>query len=189
MIAKLKHRYTPEEYLEFERNAEYKSEYFDGEIFAMAGASERHNLISGNVFAALHAQFRKRPCKVYSNDMRLKVSPTGLYTYPDIAAVCGQAMFDDEYKDILLNPAVIMEVLSKYSEDYDRGEKFKNYQTIESLEEYLLISQEKVHIEHYVRQPNRQWLFSEIDNIRKSVILTSINCKLRLTDIYDKVEI
>lgn len=189
MPSQPKPRYTPEEYLTLERKAEYKSEYFAGEIFAMSGASEQHNLIAGNVFAALHAQFRNRPCKVYANDMRVKVSPTGLYTYPDVVALCGEPQFDDEQKDTLLNPVVIIEVLSPSTEAYDRGDKFGHYRKLTSLAEYVLISQEKPHIEHYVRQPDNQWLLSEASSLQDTVQLPSINCTLMLAEVYDKVEV
>src|SRR5262249_14191303 len=150
------------------------SEYFAGEIFVMSGASERHNLIVANVVATLHAQFRNRPCKVYPSDMRVKVSATGLYTYPDVVALCGEARFDDDYQDTLLNPTVIVEVLSPSTEAYDRGDKFGHYRKLASLAEYVLISQEKVHIEHYVRQSNNQWLLSEASNTQDTLQLPSI---------------
>ena len=181
-------RYTPEEYLTLERKAEYKSEYVNGAIFAMSGASERHNVIVLNIGASLHAQFRNRPCRVYASDMRVKVSQTGLYAYPDIVALCGEPQFDDAQKDILLNPAVIIEVLSPSTEAYDRGGKFEHYRKLASLAEYLLVSQEKPHIEHYVRQPDNLWLLSEASNLQDTVHLPSINCSLSVADVYEKVE-
>lgn len=180
-------RYTPEEYLMRERQAEYKSEYLAGEIFAMSGASERHNLIAGNIFAAFHAQLRGRPCRAYVNDMRVKVSTTGLYTYPDVVALCGEPQFDDEQKDTLLNPTVIVEVLSPSTEAYDRGGKFGHYRKLASLAEYVLVSQEESHIEHYVRQPDNQWLLSEASGLQEAVQLPSINCTLALSEVYEKV--
>ncbi len=180
---------TPEEYLALERQAEYKSEYFDGEIFAMSGASPTHNQITANVLAEIHAQFKKRPCRVYVNDMRVKVSPTGLYTYPDIVALCDKPRFDDAQKDTLLNPTVLIEILSDSTANYDRGAKFKHYRTLDSLKEYLLVAQNEYHIEHYVRQANNQWLLSETSHLIDVIELPSINCRLVLTDIYDKVEI
>jgi Uma2 family endonuclease len=189
MSAQLKIRLTPEEYLAVERKAEYKSEYLAGEVFAMSGASEAHNLIAGNVFAALHAQLRKRPCKVYPSDMRVKVSATDLYTYPDVTVVCGEAQFDDDRQDTLLNPTVIVEVLSPSTEGYDRGAKFEHYRKLESLREYVLIAQDKHHVEHYVRQPDNQWLLSETDSLPDTIHLPSINCDLALADVYDKVDI
>jgi Uma2 family endonuclease len=181
--------HTPEEYLVLERKAGYKSEYFAGEIFAMSGASEQHNLIVANVVATLHTQFRNRPCKVYASDMRVKVSPTGLYTYPDVVALCSEPRFDDDQKDTLLNPTVIIEVLSPSTEAYDRGDKFGHYRKLASLTEYVLISQEKIHIERYVRQPDNQWLLSETSGLHDTVQLPSINCTLVLDEVYEKVEI
>ncbi|HIE02111.1 MAG TPA: Uma2 family endonuclease [Thiotrichaceae bacterium] len=180
---------TPEEYLALERKAEYKSEYFEGEIFAMSGASPTHNQITANVLAEIHAQFKKRPCRVYVNDMRVKVSPTGLYTYPDIVALCDKPRFDDAQQDTLLNPSVLIEVLSDSTANSDRGAKFKHYRTLDSLKEYLLVAQDEYHIEHYVRQATYQWLLSETSNLQEVIELPSINCRLALTDIYDKVEI
>ncbi|MBI3797413.1 MAG: Uma2 family endonuclease [Deltaproteobacteria bacterium] len=182
------HSYTPEEYLALERKAEFKSEYLAGEIFAMSGASRQHNLIAGNVFASLHAQFRHRPCEVYMGDMRVKVSSTGLYTYPDVVALCGEPRFDDEQKDTLLNPTVIIEVLSPSTEAYDRGGKFGHYRKLDSLQEYVLISQEEPHVEHYVRQSDTQWLLSEASSEQGSIQLPSISCTLALAEVYEKVE-
>jgi Uma2 family endonuclease len=189
MAAQTKIFVTPQEYLAIERETEYKSEYLNGEIFAMSGASKRHNLITANVLAELHAQLKKRPCTIYPSDMRVKVSATGLYTYPDVTIVCGEAEFDDAQQDTLLNPTVIVEVLSKTTENYDRGEKFEHYRKIGSLTEYVLVAQDKYHVEHYVRQPDNQWLLSETDDLQDTLHLPSINCHLALTDIYDKVGI
>jgi Uma2 family endonuclease len=180
---------TPEEYLAIEREAEYKSEYFNGEIFAMSGASPEHNQIVTNIVGELYAQFKKRPCRVYANDIRVKVSTTGLYTYPDVVAMCDKPRFDDEQKDTLLNPTVIIEVLSDSTANYDRGEKFKHYRSLDSLVEYILIAQDECHIEHYVRQANNQWLLLETHDLLETIELSSINCHLALSDVYDKVEI
>ena len=182
-------RLTPEEYLEIERNSECKSEYLDGEIFAMTGASRKHNLISVNTTVSLYAQLEGRDCEVYASDMRVKVNPTGLYTYPDVVVVCGAPQFEDEHVDTLLNPVVIIEVLSKSTEGYDRGEKFEHYRSIETLAEVLMIAQGKYHVEHYVRQSDNQWLLSETNNLSESINLSSINCILRLADVYKKIEI
>jgi Uma2 family endonuclease len=179
--------YSSQEYLALERNAEQRHEYFDGEIFAMSGASERHNLIVGNVLASIHAQLRGQPCKVYASDMRVKVSATGLYTYPDVVALCGEAHFDDEQRDTLLNPSLVIEVLSASTEGYDRGEKFAHYRRLETLSEYLLISQDKCRIEEYVRQPDNQWLMSEVSKLEERIELPSIKCTLLLSDVYDKI--
>lgn len=188
MSLQARRRFTPEEYLTLERKAEYKSEYYDGEIFAMLGANEKHNLIAGNIFASLHAQFRNRPCRAYTSDMRVKVRPGNMYSYPDVIAVCGQPQFDDEYKDHLVNPTVIVEVLSSSTEAYDRGDKALRYRQLASIQEYLLVSQEEPHVEHYVRQPDNQWLLTETSDLGVTVQLASIDCTLTLAEIYDKVE-
>lgn len=179
--------FTPEEYLTIERNARQRSEYFAGEIFAMGGASERHNLIVTNIVGELRQQLKGRPCKVYANDMRVKVSRTGLYTYPDVVVACDGARFDDEHKDTLLNPTLIIEVLSQSTEAYDRGEKAGHYRKLESLAEYLLVAQDKQHIERYVRQDHEQWLLTEASGLQGSVRLSSIECELALAEVYDKV--
>lgn len=189
MSAQPEHLFTPDEYLALEREAQTRSEYYAGEIFAMAGASQRHNLIAGNVFARLHTQLRQRQCTVYPSDMRLKVSATGLYTYPDVTVVCGPARFDDQHRDTLLNPTLIVEVLSRATAGYDRGETFEQYRKLESFAEYLLISQERCYIEHFLRQAGNQWLLSESERLLDVIELTSIGCSLTLADVYEKVEI
>ena len=180
-------RVTPEEYLAQERQALYKSEYLNGEIFAMSGANREHNLICVNVSASLHAQLRQRPCEAYVSDMRVKVSPTGLYTYPDVVVVCGEPQFEDAHVDTLLNPTVIVEVLSPSTEDYDRGTKFEHYRALPSLQEYLLISQDKVHIVHYVKQADATWVLSETTRPEDRFQLPSISCDLSVAEMYDKV--
>jgi Uma2 family endonuclease len=189
MSSQTSQKYSPIEYLAIERSSQQKNEYFNGEIFAMGGASERHNLIVGNVFASLHIQLRGKPCKVYSSDMRVKVSATGLYTYPDVVALCGEASFDDEQQDTLLNPTVIIKVLSKSTEGYDRGEKFAHYRKVESIKEYVLISQDKSRVECYTRQAGNQWLMSEVTQSQEVLNLPAINCTLLVSDIYDKVDL
>ena len=182
-------RLTPDEYLTIERQAEYKSEYFNGEVFAMSGGTKQHNLITVNVSSSLHAQLRKRPCTVYSSDQRVKVSATGLYTYPDISVVCGEAKYDNNQQDTLLNPTVIIEVLSKSTAGYDRDEKFAHYRKLDSLSQYVLIAQVRCHVETYTRQASGDWLLSETDEIQQSITLPAIECRLTLSDIYEKVEI
>jgi len=180
---------TPAEYLAFERKSETKHEYYAGNIYTMAGASERHNLIVANLVIEIGVQFRKRPYRIYPSDMRVKISETGLYTYPDVTVVCGRPQFEDNQSDILLNPTVIIEVLSKSTEGYDRGKKFQHYRTIDTLMEYLLIAQDSYHVEHYVRQTDGQWLLSEATHLQDIVHLPTINCDLTLADVYDKVEL
>lgn len=178
---------TVEEYLAREREADYKSEYFNGEIFAMAGASEPHVLIVNSIIARLYLQLEHRPCKVYSNDMRLKVSPTGLYTYPDVMVVCGEVQFDDDQLDMILNPAVIVEVLSKSTEIYDRTTKFEHYSKLKSLQEYLLVDQRRPRVELFTKEGEGRWALLTFENLEGIVNLASIDCELALKDIYLKV--
>lgn len=176
------------EYLERERRAEYKSEYYNGEMFAMAGASRRHAVITTNLVMALGQHLDDRPCEVYSNDMRLRVAPTGLYTYPDLMVACGDLQFADDQKDTLLNPALIIEVLSDATRDYDRGQKFEHYRTLPSVLEYVTVAQDRPHIEHWTRQPENRWLLVEYSDISQSIQLASVGCTLPLARIYKKIE-
>jgi Uma2 family endonuclease len=180
---------TPEEYLALERQAEYKSEYLNGEIFAMSGASRGHNLISINISAALHGQLREHPCEVYGSDMRVRVSPTGLYTYPDVVVVYGEPQFADAQLDTLLNPTLIVEVLSPSTEDYDRGTKFEHYRTLTSLQEYLLVAQDRCHVVHYTRQADNTWVLAETTRRDDQIFLPSVACHLSLAEVYAKVHL
>jgi Uma2 family endonuclease len=179
---------TPEEYLEIERQAEYKSEYWQGEMFAMSGAAEPHNLLVPNITVQIHPQLRGRDCRIYSNDMRVSVSATGLYTYPDIVVVCGAPQLLDARRDTLLNPALIVEVLSPSTEAYDRGRKFEHYQSIDSLQQYLLVASERVHADLFTRQSGGQWLLTSTSNVEDTVRLESIGCSIALRESYDGVE-
>ena len=179
---------TPDEYLVKEREAEFKSEYRNGQIVMMPGASREHVLIAGNIFGELYIQLLDRTCEVYVNDMRVKVSDSGLYTYPEVVVVCDEPRFEDGYFDTLLNPTVIVEVLSPSTEDYDRHGKFHSYQTLESLQEYILVSQNEVHIEQYIRQ-DEEWQLMEYISLDDVVINASIECKLAIKAIYAKVKI
>lgn len=178
---------TPEEYLAIERKSEIKHEFFSGKMFAMLGASKRHNLITANIIRVLGNQLLDRPCNVYPSDMRVKVSATGKYTYPDVVVACDEEKYDDVEEDTLLNPVVVIEVLSESTEAYDRGKKFEQYQYIESLTEYLLVAQELYRIEQYVRQCNQEWRYSEYHNVEDVVKLSVIGCELALKDVYTKV--
>ncbi len=180
---------TEEQYLEIERKAEYKSEYFQGEMFAMAGAGYQHNLLIMNAGAALHEQFRSRPCIVMANDMRIRVSKTGLYTYPDVVAFCGEPVLLDGHQDTLLNPSLIIEVLSPSTEAYDRGQKFAQYRSIESLSEYVLVSSDRVQVDLFTRQLDGRWLLTSASNLEDSLELQSVGCRLALADLYDKIEL
>src|SRR6185369_10474366 len=179
--------YTPDEYLALERSCETKHEYYNGEIFAMGGASRYHVLIVTDSVVALGSQLKEGPCQVYSADLRVKVSPTGLYTYPDVIVLCEEPQFSDEQKDTLVNPALIIEVLSESTEDYDRGRKFEQYRTIDSFVEYLLIAQDRPHVEHHARQADGSWLLYETNNLADTIQLKSVPCVLRMADIYAKV--
>ncbi len=178
---------TPGEYLDLERKSEIRSEYVAGRIFVKSGASRRHSLIAGNLFRELSSQMRGRACEARRSDMRVKVSPTGMYTYPDIVAVCGEPRFEDAHVDTLLNPMVIVEVLSESTEAYDRGEKFAHYRRLDTLREYVLVAQDKVRVEHYLRE-GEQWILSEISDPDSTLHLASIDCDVILAAIYDKVE-
>jgi Uma2 family endonuclease len=184
---KKRKRITEAQYLAMERAAETKNEFLDGEIYAMAGASERHNLVATSTLASLYSQLRGRPCRVYPSDMRVKVAATGLYTYPDISVVCGRAELADENRDTLLNPVLIIEVLSKSTAGYDRREKFSQYRRIPTLTDYLLISQTRCLVEHYLRQPDGKWLLTEYNDLNDVVELPSIGCRLALSEVYEQV--
>jgi Uma2 family endonuclease len=187
MAANPRTTYTVEEYLAFERQSETKHEYFAGEIVAMAGASYEHNIIVLNAGASLHAQLRGRSCAAVPSDLRLRVSPIGPLTYPDIMVICGQPQFTDERPDMVTNPTVIIEVLSPSTEGDDRGRKFRHYRTIASLQEYVLIAQDEYRIEHYVRAENGWWRFTEATDLEASIQLESIGCTLALADVYERV--
>jgi Uma2 family endonuclease len=179
-------RLSVDEYLDIERAAETKSEFYDGEMFAMAGASEPHNLISLNIGAELRAALRQRGCRVYPSDMRVKC-PTGLYTYPDVTVVCSEPRFEGSKRDNLLNPLVIVEVLSPSTEAYDRGKKFEHYRTIPSLQAYVLVASDRRSVEHFARQDQGGWLLSE--PIDGTIAISALDCALSLDEIYDLVEL
>jgi len=178
---------TAAEYLAFERAATTKHEYRGGEVVAMASASREHNLIVANLVAELRAALRGRPCETYPSDMRLRVTETGLYTYPDVVVVCGEPQFEDAEVDTLLNPTLIVEVLSPSTEAYDRGDKFEQYRTLPSLREYLLVSQHRPHVERFIRQEGNTWLLTETRGIDATVRLEAIDCTLSLAEVYDRI--
>ncbi|NEX16840.1 MAG: hypothetical protein C1943_09475 [Halochromatium sp.] len=174
---------SPAEYLERERIADTKSEYVAGEIFAMAGATPEHNLIAGNLIRELGNALKKRPCRVYPSDLRVQVADG--YFYPDVSVVCGTPRFSD--RDNLVNPDLIIEVLSSSTADFDMGGKFARYRQIDSLQDYLLVSQESPHLIHYHRQDANHWLMTEITDPNAEVELPGVDCRLALVEIYDKV--
>ena len=187
MAALPKVQLSPEEYLALDRAASTKSEYIDGEIVAMAGASLEHNLIVANVVGSLWGQLRGRSCGIVPSDMRVFVPATGNYVFPDATVVCGSPQLADRHHDILLNPTLIVEVLSDSTEAYDRGGKFAGYRSIPSLQEYLLVAQDKRLLERYVRQPNGDWTLTEFSRPDAVVGLVSVGCQLPLAEVYDRV--
>ncbi len=180
-------RLTPEEYLVRERLAETKSEYYQGEVFARAAASEKHNVIVTNLVFSLAGSVRQRDCRVYSSDMRLLVSNTGLYTYPDVMVVCGKPVLAEQQGDVLTNPLLIVEVLSESTKDYDRGGKFHQYMRIPSLQEYLTVSQTERLIDQSIRQADNSWLIRKLAPANGNVPLHSLGIELDFADVYDKV--
>jgi len=178
---------TPEQYLEIERQAEFRHEYREGERVERAVSNEAHVLLVGNIAASLNRQLRSRRPEVYMCDMRVRVNAY-LYAYPDVAAACEPRFLDAEC-DTLLNPTVIIEVLSESTDAYDRGKKFGHYRTLESLQEYVLVSQDRAQVECYRHQPAGQWLLTAADRLEDTVALESIDCKLRLADIYENIDL
>lgn len=177
---------TAEEYLELERGSEMKHELIDGEMVAMTGGSWSHGLIIGNMVVALKTRLRERRCSVIPSDLRVR-SSADVYVYPDVVVACGEPRLEDNQRDTLLNPALIVEVLSPSTESYDRGRKFEHYQMLDSLKEYVLIAQDRPRIEHYLRQDGHVWLYTEVSNLDGSISLPSLGCEVPLSEIYDQV--
>ena len=179
---------TPQEYIDLERKAlpdanTIRSEYVNGEIIAMSGASRVHNLITMNVSAGLHARLKDSGCEVYANDMRVSAPSTTSYFYPDVVVVCEEPRFEDKTFDTLLNPIILVEVLSPTTEFYDRNEKFSHYQQLQSLQEYILVSPDSVNVERRRRQVD-SWIVTNFQNPAEHLPLTSIQCELPLQEIY-----
>ncbi|XXT17920.1 Uma2 family endonuclease [Sorangium sp. So ce429] len=177
---------SPEEYLALERASEQKHEYANGEIFAMSGCSREHSLLAGSVQRELGNALLERPCEVHTSDMRVKIPSTGRYVYPDASVVCGEPVFEDAEVDTLMNPNVIVEVLSDSSEAYDRGDKFAQYRSVASITDYVLVSQKAVRIEHFHRQPDGRWLLS-ILGPGAQLALESIGVVIEVDRVYLKV--
>lgn len=180
---------TVDEYLELEASADTKSEYFDGEVFTMAGGTPEHNLIAANLIRELGNQLEERPCRVYTSDQRVKIPDTGLYTYPDVTVVCGEPQFEGRDRRALLNPTVIVEVLSETTEADDRGDKFAHYRRLTSLREYVLVASDRRRIERFTRQEGAaEWVLTECGDAAGSHALPSVECALSLPRVYSKVE-
>lgn len=180
--------YTPAEYLALEETADYKSEYYLGEIFAMAGGSLNHSLIKGNLETALHQALAKKPCQVHSSDLRLNVKRRGYYTYPDVMVICGKVEFSEGRTDTLTNPILIVEVLSPSTREYDRVKKFALYKALDSLQAYVLVDSEQVHATYLQRVEGGRWTIEMYDDPEAVLRLESVGCEIPLRRIYDKVE-
>ena len=179
--------YDPDEYLALERAADEKSEYWGGHIYAMAGASREHNIIVSNVNTLLNNQLRDHPCEVYPSDMKVRALGRRRYLYPDVSVVCGEPVLEDDHGDVLVNPTVVVEVLSDSTERVDRGRKFDAYRAVDSLQAYVLIAQDTPLVHAYHRRPDGQWLFSAATALDETLRLPSIDCELPLAEVYRKV--
>lgn len=189
MTAQPQRKISPEEYLELEREADYKSEYFQGEVFAMAGAERNHNRITANLSGEMYIFLKGKSCRSYNSDLKIHIPDNGVYTYPDLLVVCGKEQFVDDKTDTLLNPRIIVEVLSKSTGSYDRGEKFQLYRSIPSLEEYVLIDSQRIAAEVFRKSEQGFWsLMSESYTLEGSIELASIGLTLPMRDIYDQTE-
>jgi Uma2 family endonuclease len=187
MTAQPNQAMTVEEYLAFEETSSIKHEYFAGHIIALAGGNEAHSIISSNINALLHTQLRQRPCTVYTSDMKVRAEQPRKYMYPDISIVCGQPRYEDSKRRVLLNPTVVIEVLSASTERFDRGVKFQWYRSMASIQEYILVSQDTKYIDQYHRQSDNLWSLSSVSGETDALHLSSINCTLTIEDIYEKV--
>jgi Uma2 family endonuclease len=179
---------SPQEYLARERLADCRSEFYRGEMFAMAGGSPRHSLIKTNLVGELRNLLKGRSCTAYDSDLRILVSATGLYTYPDASVICGELQFDDDHRDTVLNPTLLAEVLSDSTEAYDRGKKFDHYRQLPSLREYLLVAQDSPRLERFARNPDGTWTLTIVSGMDQSLALPAIGVTLSLAEVYDKVD-
>jgi len=178
---------TEEQYLEYDRAAEFRSEFLDGEIVAMSGGSRRHSRLKMNLHGLVYAALRDTSCEAFNSDLRVRAS-SRLYTYPDLTIVCGKPMPSDDRQDILLNPTVIFEVLSPSTESYDRGLKLQSYRSIDSLQDYILVAQDQVRVEQYTRGEANTWTFRDYQGADATLAITSIGVSLPLAGIYERVE-
>ncbi len=179
---------TPQEYLDRERTAAYRSQYYRGEMFAMAGATHEHNLAKDNFARETGNQLKDGPCHVVTSDQRVKIEKTGLYTYPDVVVICGQSEFEDDKHDTLLNPHALVEVLSDSTEKFDRGLKFGHYRQIPTLKEYILVAQDRPLVERYMRQADDTWVLTEYSGLAQTFAFATIPVQIPLAEIYRGVE-
>ncbi|MCC5602663.1 Uma2 family endonuclease [Nostoc favosum] len=180
--------YTPEEYLELEEAADYRSEYINGQIIPMAGGTANHNRISLNLSAALNFAFRQQDYEVFMGDVRLWITQKRTYIYPDVMILAGEPEFFNNRKDIILNPQIIVEVLSKSTKGYDREDKFQAYRTISTFQEYLLIDQTQIHVEQFSKTGKKQWTLREYDEEDEAIALVTVPFEISLQDLYNKVK-
>ncbi|HEX2915835.1 MAG TPA: Uma2 family endonuclease [Chloroflexia bacterium] len=188
MLQPAKNYYTPQEYLRLEQRADYKSEYLDGEIYALAGGSPAHNQIAVNLTIDLGLAFRGKPCRVLNSDTKIAVDVKRYYTYPDLSVVCGPLEFVPEHNDTITNPLIIIEVLSPSTRNYDRGLKFERYRSIPTLQAYLVVDSERVFIEYYRKVEHDNWLLETLTTIEAVLRLEAIAVEVPLNSIYDKVD-
>ena len=188
IVAQRAQRITETEYLDLERHAEFKSEFFAGEVFPMSGGTPLHSQIATNLAAELRNELKGKRCVPYNSDLRLKVEATGLLTYPDLSVVCGPLQLATGTDDTVVNPTVIVEVLSDSTEAYDRGKKFENYRLMPSLREYLLVSQKEPRIDQFIRQENEQWLLREAAGLEATLALPALEIKISLAEVFAGVE-
>ena len=181
-------RYTAEQYLEIDRRSERKSEYYDGRIYEMTGATYSHNVVASNTLVGLQTRLRGGPCRAVGSDLRVYIRASGLFTYPDVVVTCGPPEFHDGRRDTLLNPSLLVEVLSPSTEAYDRGEKFAHYRRVESLCDYLLISQDQARVEHFARDGER-WVLTALDGLGQTLALPTIGVELLLVELYEGVDL
>ena len=189
MVERVQKYYTPEEYLALEAKAEYKSEYYNGRIFRMAGGSNRHNQIVSNVNAALNVALLDTPCITYSSDMRILVQANGLYTYADVSGVCAEPEFASRRNDTILNPTLIVEVLSPSTAGYDRGDKFNFYRALPSLQVYILVYQSSMKVECYQKGNEDSWNLTTYTEADQVIKLTTLGIELSLSRFYSKVQL
>jgi Uma2 family endonuclease len=180
--------FTPDEYLGLERQSEIRHEFLDGTVYAMSGEGLAHSKICFNLYVTIGVQLRGTNCSGLSPNMKVRAGEAGLYAYPDLAVFCSEARFHDKHGDVLLNPTVIFEVLSRSTQTYDRGEKFERYKSIETLRDYVLVSQDRPHLEHFSLQPDGTWAHAELEGTDADLTLDSINCRVQLAEIYDRIE-
>jgi len=179
---------TPDEYLERERVASHKSEYYAGEIFAMAGASPSHNALVASIIIALGVRLRGTPCTTFASDLRVECGPSGLFCYPDVSVICGSPQYRDEHRDVVINPTLVVEVLSSSTEGYDRGAKFAQYRRLASLREYVLVSQDEARMEVFTRGDDGRWTLTEAVGLDALCPLSSLDIALPLSEVYERIE-